>query len=132
MKILLVEDSDADAELIVRHLSRAYPGCMVHRVQTEPHFLVALRDIKPDLILSDLSLPQFDGLRALELASAQAEITPFILVSGTVSEGRASEALRRGATDFVPKSELSGLAPAVERALASAKLTRSTRRRQET
>jgi CheY-like chemotaxis protein len=118
MKILLVEDSDVDAELIVRHLSRAYPGCIVHRVQTEPHFLVALRDIKPDLILSDFSLPQFNGLRALELASAQAEQTPFILVSGTVSEGHASEALSRGACDFVPKSQLAGLSSAIARALA--------------
>jgi CheY-like chemotaxis protein len=118
MKILLVEDSDTDAELIVRQLSKAYPGCLIHRVQTEPHFLVALHDIKPDLILSDLSLPEFDGLRALELTISQTDKTPFILVSGTLSDQRASEAMRHGASDFVPKSKLSDLTSAVERAVS--------------
>lgn len=119
MKVLLVEDSDADAELITRQLARSHPGCRIHRVQTEPQFLLALHEVKPDLVLSDYSLPEFNGLRALELTLAHAAETPFILVSGTVREHGASEALSRGANEFVPKSALAGLPAAVDRAIGS-------------
>jgi len=79
--------------------------------------VAALRSVQPDLILSDFSLPQFNGLRALAVAVEQAPETPFIFVSGTIGEERAIDALRRGATDYVLKTNLSRLAAAVERAL---------------
>ena len=127
VQVVVVEDIDTDAELLARHLGKSSLECVFHRVQTEPHFERALREVKPDLILSDFSLPQFDGLRALEIAARQAPETPFIFVSGTIGEERAIEALRRGATDYVLKTNLSRLCAAVERALREAQLKRAQR-----
>src|ERR1700722_394646 len=122
LKLVVVEDSVADAELLARHLAKAGLHCAINRVQTEPEFIAALHEDKPDLILSDFSLPNFSGLRALDLAVVHAPATPFIYVSGTIGEERAIDALRRGATDYVLKSNLSRLSSAIERALREAKL----------
>ena len=122
LKLVVVEDSVADAELLARHLAKAGLNCVINRVQTEPEFLAALRGDGPDLILSDFSLPSFSGLRALDLAVIHAPDIPFIYVSGTIGEERAIDALRRGATDYVLKSNLSRLSSAIERALREAKL----------
>ncbi len=131
IRLVLVEDTEADAELIARHLRRAQLDCEIHRVWTEPDFIAALRDVKPDLILSDFSMPQFDGLRALQIAYTQARETPFIFVSGTIGEERAIDALHRGATDYVLKSNLSRLGAAVERALREAALQAAQRQAQQ-
>jgi diguanylate cyclase (GGDEF)-like protein len=122
LKLVVVEDSVADAELLARHLAKAGINCVIDRVQTEPDFIAALHRVKPDLILSDFSLPNFGGLRALDLAVVHAPETPFIYVSGTIGEERAIDALRRGATDYVLKSNLSRLSSAIERALREAEL----------
>ena len=122
LQLLLVEDSEADAEIIARHLAKARIDCVIHRVQTEADLVVALSRGKPDLIISDFSLPQFDGLRALEIAIARAPEVPFIFVSGTIGEERAIEAVRRGATDYVLKTNLTRLSSAVERALREAEI----------
>ena len=122
LKLVVVEDSVADAELLARHLAKEGLNCSINRVQTEPEFIAALHRDKPDLILSDFSLPNFSGLRALDLAIAHAPDTPFIYVSGTIGEERAIDALRRGATDYVLKSNLSRLSSAIERALREVKL----------
>src|SRR4029077_10278724 len=130
LQLVVVEDSVADAELLARHLAKAGLNCVINRVQTEPEFLAALHGDKPDLILSDFSLPNFSGLRALDLAVIHAPDTPFIYVSGTIGEERAIDALRRGATDYVLKSNLSRLSSAIERALREAAL-RAERRHSE-
>jgi diguanylate cyclase (GGDEF)-like protein len=122
LKLVVVEDSVADAELLARHLAKSGLNCEINRVQTEPDFIAALDRIKPDLILSDFSLPNFGGLRALDLAVIHAPDTPFIYVSGTIGEERAIDALRRGATDYVLKSNLSRLSSSIERALREAAL----------
>ncbi|HEY2464077.1 MAG TPA: EAL domain-containing protein [Steroidobacteraceae bacterium] len=122
LKLVVVEDSVADAELLARHLAKAGLNCAINRVQTEPEFIDALHRDKPDVILSDFSLPNFSGLRALDLAVVHAPDIPFIYVSGTIGEERAIDALRRGATDYVLKSNLSRLSSAIERALREAKL----------
>src|SRR6202034_3326155 len=122
LQLVVVEDSVADAELVARHLAKAGLNVVMYRVQTEADFISALHEKQPDLILSDFSLPQFSGLRALDVARANAPDTPFIYVSGTIREERAIDALRRGATDYVLKSNLSRLSTAVERALRDAKL----------
>ena len=122
LRLVVVEDSVADAELLERHLVKAGLDCVIERVQTEPDFIAALHLRKPDLILSDFSLPNFGGLRALDLAVIHAPDTPFIYVSGTIGEERAIDALRRGATDYVLKSNLSRLSSAIERALREAEL----------
>ncbi len=118
----MVEDSDADAELVVRSLTKGGVHAAIHRVETEPALVQALREMAPDIILSDFSLPQFDGLRALDVAVAHAPETPFIFVSGTIGEERAIDALRRGAIDYVLKTNLSRLPAAVERALRDVSL----------
>jgi len=122
LRIIAVEDSDADAEIVARNLAKAGVDAVIHRVDTEADFVLALQEPMPDIILSDFSLPLFDGLRALEIAAARAPETPFIFVSGTIGEERAIDALRRGATDYVLKTNLSRLAAAVERALREVSL----------
>jgi diguanylate cyclase (GGDEF)-like protein len=120
LQLVMVEDSEADATLVLRTLSKAGQSVAARRVQTEQEFIGALKAKKPDLILSDFHLPEFSGLRALEVAVVHAPEIPFIYVSGTIGEERAIEALRRGATDYVLKSNLSRLPSAVERALREA------------
>jgi diguanylate cyclase (GGDEF)-like protein len=122
LQLVMVEDSEADAELVARKLTKAGLDVVIHRVETELDFVQALHGVVPDLILSDFSLPQFDGLRALDIAVEQAPETPFIFVSGTIGEERAIDALRRGATDYVLKTNLSRLPAAVERALRDVSL----------
>jgi len=104
LQLVMVEDSDADAELVARSLAKGGVDAVIHRVETEPDFVQALQWIAPDVILSDFSLPQFDGLRALDISVAHAPETPFIFVSGTIGEERAIDALRRGAIDYVLKT----------------------------
>jgi diguanylate cyclase (GGDEF)-like protein len=122
LQLILVEDNPPDAEIVARHLTRAKLHFSIHRVETEAELLTVLSTHRPDLIISDFSLPQFDGLRALEIAAAHSPHTPFIFVSGTIGEERAIEALRRGATDYVLKTNLARLGPAVQRALSEAAL----------
>jgi len=131
LKLVMVEDVDTDAEFVARYLAKAGLDCAIYRVQTEPDFISALHDVEPDIILSDFSLPQFDGLRALEIAVARAPETPFIFVSGTIGEERAIDALRRGATDYVLKTNLSRLPAAVDRALREASLKAAQRRSEQ-
>jgi diguanylate cyclase (GGDEF)-like protein len=122
LQLVMVEDTDADAELVVRNLAKGGVDAVIHRVETEPDFVQALQWMAPDIILSDFSLPQFDGLRALDIAVAHCPETPFIFVSGTIGEERAIDALRRGAIDYVLKTNLSRLPAAVERAMREVSL----------
>src|SRR5665213_3501443 len=131
LRLVIVEDVDTDAALIARHLAKGGLDCVIHRVQNESSFVSALRATEPDVILSDFSLPEFDGLRALEIAVVQAPETPFLFVSGTIGEERAIDALRRGAIDYVLKSNLSRLSAAVERALREATLKAAQRRSEQ-
>jgi diguanylate cyclase (GGDEF)-like protein len=127
LQLLLVEDNAADAEIVTRHLKKTGLDFVVHRVQSEPEMISALSGAAPALIISDFSLPQFDGLRALKVAVERAPNSPFIFVSGTIGEERAIDALRNGATDYVLKTNLSRLSSAIERALREASLKRAER-----
>lgn len=130
MKVLLVEDEAHDAELAMRTLRRAGLDCTGLRVDTEDAFLAALHEFEPDVILSDFSMPLFDGMSALVIARQQMPDTPFIFVSGTIGEEHAINALRSGATDYVLKGNLARLAPAIERALEDVKRAQEQRRTQ--
>src|SRR2546422_3930185 len=105
LRLLLTEDNPADAELELRELKRA--GLRIaHRIaDTEQGFVSALREFSPDVILSDFSMPGFDGMAALALARDLAPDTPFVFVSGTLGEEYAIRALRNGATDYVLKTD---------------------------
>jgi signal transduction histidine kinase len=116
LNVLLVEDSPNDAELHVAELCRAGFDPKWKRVETEADFLAELKK-SPDIILSDYSMPQFNGLRAAKLLRESGLNIPFILISGTVGEDVAVEAMRHGATDYLLKDRIARLGQAVERAL---------------
>ena len=121
VKILMLEDSVTDAELEEHELRKVGLAVTVQRVETKDAFLKALADFRPDLILSDNSLPAFDGFTALAVVQEKYPDVPFIFVSGTLGEERAVESLKRGATDYVLKTNLKKLVPAVHRALNEVK-----------
>lgn len=127
LRVLLIEDSEADAELTVRRLKAAGFGCSYRCVVNENDMRRELKAWRPDLILSDFSVPGFDGMSALGIARVEAAGVPFIFLSGTIGEERAIEALKCGAVDYVLKSNPMRLVPAVERALAEAELRRTSR-----
>ena len=128
IRVLLTEDVAADAELEVRELKRAGLRFTHRIVDREDSFTAALRDFSPDVILSDFSMPGFDGMAALALARELAPDTPFVFVSGTIGEEYAIRALKNGATDYVLKTNLVRLPATVERAIADARARREKRR----
>jgi PAS domain S-box-containing protein len=117
LSILILEDVATDAELMELELTEAGLNFASQRVWTKAAFVEALEARTPDIMLSDYSLPSFDGLSALEIARSMCPEIPFIFVSGALGEERAIELLKQGATDYVLKHRLSRLAPAVSRAL---------------
>jgi diguanylate cyclase (GGDEF)-like protein/PAS domain S-box-containing protein len=117
LRVLIVEDVSVDSDLAIHQLARGGIRCVHIRADSEPSFRAALTRFRPHIILSDFSLPDFDGLAALKIATAEAPDVPFIFLSGTIGEERAIEALRRGAVDYVLKTNPARLVPAVRRAL---------------
>lgn len=128
VRILQVEDSELDAELVLAELDNdgiTYEVCLV---DDEARFLAALKEFRPHIVLSDLSMPGFSGQRALELLRRKDEDLPFIFVSATLGEEAAVQALRNGATDYILKQNPARLASAVRRALNEAEARRGSRR----
>lgn len=124
LHILILEDVATDAELIERELQKGGIKFTSKRVETEGAFLSGLKNFKPDLILADYKLPQFDGFSALAIVKEQCPDVPFILISGTLGEESAVEAIKAGANDYIMKGNLSRLIPAVGRELRQAELRR--------
>jgi len=131
LSILHLEDNANDAELIAAMLEQQGISCEIERVETRDDFLAALDRGGFDLILSDFSLPSFNGLAGLELARERRPDIPFLFVSGTLGEDVAIEALKSGATDYVLKERLGRLAPAVRRAVEDARERLALRRAEE-
>lgn len=117
MKVLFVEDSENDVELALRALKRDGLDVLWRRVESEAAMKQALATFVPHAIVSDFSMPQFDGLSALRLARDIVPDLPFIFLSGTIGEERAIEAIRSGATDYVLKDNIRRLGTSVKRAL---------------
>jgi signal transduction histidine kinase len=117
LHILHLEDDPHDASLIRTSLETGGVPCEITRVHTREEFVAALERGGTDLILSDYTLPTYDGLSAMKIAHAKCPDIPLIFVSGTLGEERAVESLKSGATDYVLKSHLTRLVPAVERAM---------------
>ena len=130
LNVLIAEDEEDDAELLIRNLTRAGYMLTWKRVDTEPAFRAALAE-GPDIIFSDYSMPQFSGMRALEVLRESGLDIPLILVSGTVGEETAVEAMRFGATDYFLKDRIIRLASAVERAVRECRLRRERYRVEE-
>jgi len=116
LHLLVLEDNPSDAELIIHELRRAGFEPDWKRVETEGDFLAAL-DPALDLILADYRLPQFDGLRALNLVQERKLDIPLLIVSGTIGEELAVEAMKKGAADYLLKDRLARLGSAVQQAL---------------
>jgi len=117
VRILLLEDSDADAELVEVELRKTGLDFTAHRAVTRDDFERALRELPPNLIISDHQLPQFSGVAALTLALELAPHAPFILVTGSLDEETAVEYMKSGAADYILKDRLTRLGPAVRGAL---------------
>jgi PAS domain S-box-containing protein/putative nucleotidyltransferase with HDIG domain len=131
LRVLIIEDSEDDALLLLRELKQSGYEVEFERVDTAPAMQSAL-DQKPwDLILSDFSMPEFNAPNALELLKASGLDLPFIIVSGTIGEETAVAALKAGAGDFLVKGKFSRLAPAIERELREAESRRERRRAEE-
>lgn len=125
-KILILEDRPEDCELVQRVLSQEGIAFVMHRADTEKDMLKELRHFKPDIIISDYVMPGFNALKALDIVLKAAPETPFIVVSGTVGEETAADAIRSGASDYVMKDNLKRLGPAIRRELDKIERRRRT------
>src|SRR5579863_2640203 len=117
LKILHLEDLPADAEMVDRILRKSKLQFEVKVVIDKPDFLKALREFQPDIILSDHSLPAFNSLEALKITREEGILSPFILVTATVSEEYAVSVIKDGASDYILKDRLERLPNAVLNAL---------------
>jgi putative nucleotidyltransferase with HDIG domain len=120
LRILMLEDSAMDADLIELTLHAGQVAFVSTRVETEKDFLNQIQAFQPNIILSDYSLPAYDGLSALSVALEKCPDIPFIFVTGALGEEVAIETLKKGARDYVLKNRLSRLVPAVKRAMQEA------------
>ncbi|MFZ1796782.1 response regulator [Dokdonella sp.] len=121
LRVLLVEDDANDAELLLERLRDDGLAIEARQVETEDDFREALGQFEPDIVISDLNMPMFNGYRALEILRERARLVPFIFVSGTMGEDAAVMALRAGAIDYLLKERLARLPSAVTRAVQEAR-----------
>lgn len=117
LKILILEDSETDAELIMHLLKKEGCECFFKVVMTQESYINALHEFEPEVILSDNSLPQFSAPEALQILQQHKLVIPFILVTGTVSEEFAANIIKQGADDYLLKDRLARLPGAIEAAL---------------
>jgi two-component system cell cycle sensor histidine kinase/response regulator CckA len=117
LRILILEDVPMDAELVEYELERARIPFEARRVDTRESFLAPLVAFRPVVILYDLTLPRFDGMSALSLARERVPTVPFLIVTGSVNEETAVGCMKAGATDYLLKSNLARIGPAIEGAL---------------
>src|SRR5437867_8392128 len=127
LRILVAEDSETDAELVQRELKRGGLDFQSRRVQTESDFRRELDEFQPHLVISDFSMPQFNGREALAIARESRADIPFIFISGTIGENVAVDMMKAGADDYVMKNNLARLLPALERELREAEVRRGRR-----
>jgi len=131
LRVLIVEDSENDALLIMRELKRGGYDLTFKRVETPETMKVALQMEAWDLIISDYKMPHFSAPAALTLLKESGLDLPFIIVSGAIGEDTAVAAMKAGAHDYVMKDKLARLVPAVERELHEAEVRRKSRQAEE-
>jgi diguanylate cyclase (GGDEF)-like protein/PAS domain S-box-containing protein len=124
LRVLVVEDSEDDTTLLLRHLRKGGYDPVFQRVETRDELLEALNNHEWDIILSDYNLPGFSGLQALEMTRQQGLDIPFLVVSGAIGEETAVEMMRAGAHDYLMKNNLARLGPVVTRELSETKIRR--------
>src|SRR5688572_12854789 len=130
LRVLHLEDSKRDAELIESTLEAEGLDCQIVHVKNQEEFETAIARETFDVILSDYSLPHYNGLSALDFARQKAPSTPFILLSGTLGEELAVASVKTGAADYILKQSLNRLGTAVQRAVREAQ-ERTERKRAE-
>lgn len=130
LRILLIEDSEDDARLLLREIKRGGYEVESERVETAEAMHAALTRQQWDLIICDFSLPRFSAPRALELLKQSGIDLPFIIASGTIGEESAVNALKAGAHDFIIKGNFARLIPAIEREMKDAEIRRERRERE--
>ncbi|MBI4267838.1 MAG: hybrid sensor histidine kinase/response regulator, partial [Chloroflexi bacterium] len=130
LRVLIVEDSEADASLLLRELRKAEYSLVHRRVETAEEMASALNNHEWDIVLSDYILPGFGGLAVIRMIRERGLDLPLIVVSGQIGEDTAAETMRAGANDYIMKGNLKRLVPAIERELAEA-LNRRQRREVE-
>lgn len=121
LNILILEDSPKDAELLIKELGQGNFRFVTKRVETKEEYIKQIESFSPDLILSDNSLPAFNGFEALKIAKVKCSDIPFIFVSGIIGEQKVVELLKRGANDYVLKDRLFKINQAIQRSLNEAK-----------
>src|SRR5574341_1888023 len=131
LRVLIIEDSEDDTELLLRELRRGGYEVEFERVETADSLRSALTQKMWDLILSDYTMPQFRAPQALEVLKASGLDLPFIIISGTIGEETAVTALKAGANDFLIKGKFARLGPAIERELREAETRRERKRAEE-
>ncbi len=128
IKILFVEDMPSDNELAVRELKKAGMLFSHMIVETAETFLAALDDFKPDIVISDYSMPAFDGMSALKLSLKHDPFLPFIILTGAMNEDVAVECMKAGASDYLIKGHISRLSFAVSEAIEKKKMQKDKER----
>jgi PAS domain S-box-containing protein len=131
LRVLFVEDSEDDTELLLRELQRMGYDVEFERVETDKTMQAMLIERSWDLVLSDYSMPAFNAPQALETLKASGLDIPFIIVSGTIGEETAVAALLAGANDFLIKGKYARLGPAIERELREVESRRDRKRAEE-
>jgi len=121
-RILLVEDLPSDAYLVEREIRKILGSCEIKLVETKESFSIALKEFKPDIILSDIGLPDFDWLTAFRLTREQSLLIPFIIVTGAINQNIAEECIKAGAMDFISKENIHGLGPSILKILEKNKI----------
>jgi diguanylate cyclase (GGDEF)-like protein len=131
LHVLIVEDSAADAELLLRELRRGGYAPECERVETPEGLDAALARQSWDLVISDYAMPRFNGLQALKRVKENGRDIPFIIVSGSIGEDVAVAAMKAGANDYIMKNNMARLVPAIERELNEAAGRRERRQAQQ-
>jgi DNA-binding NarL/FixJ family response regulator len=119
LRVLLVEDNDADAALISHELQRSGKRIQLAQVDSAEAYTAALKSFTPDVVLSDHSLGQFDSRAALELLRELRPAVPFIIITGALMGAQVGAAIRAGAEDLILKTHLRGLEASINNALAA-------------
>ncbi|MFA6970997.1 MAG: PAS domain S-box protein, partial [Gallionella sp.] len=125
LRVLMLEDTPTDAELAGHELRKAGIAFTSLRVETREAFIHALEEFRPDIILSDYKLPDFNGIAALEIVKRDHPEVPVVMVTGALPDIEAVEMIHAGAKDYVLKDRLARLAPAVQRALSTVQSNRA-------
>jgi DNA-binding NtrC family response regulator len=132
LRVLIIEDSEDDALLIIRELKKGRYNPVCERVETAAAMKKALKEKQWDIILCDYTLPKFNAPSAIAILKETDIDIPIIIVSGTIGEETAIEFMRLGAHDYIMKSKLSRLCPAIARELEDAEVRNKKKQAEET